>query len=48
MSNMGSAEMTQLLIDRIQHTKSNRDLIGVILKSKFAENLRSWQNSETE
>lgn len=45
MSNMGSAEMTQLLIDRIQHTNSNHDLINTILKSKFAENLRSWQNS---
>ncbi|HAI86678.1 MAG TPA: transcription termination factor Rho [Firmicutes bacterium] len=45
MSNMGSAEMTQLMIDRIQHTKSNRDLMGLILESKFAENLRSWQNS---
>ncbi|MBP7868704.1 MAG: transcription termination factor Rho [Firmicutes bacterium] len=45
MSNMGAAEMTQLLIDRIQHTNSNHDLINTILKSKFAENLRSWQNS---
>jgi len=45
MGNMGSAEMTQLLIDRIQHTNSNHDLINTILKSKFAENLRSWQNS---
>ncbi len=45
MTNMGPAEMTQLLIDRIQHTKSNRDLMGVVLKSQFAENLRSWQNS---
>ena len=45
MSNMGSAEMTQLLIDRIQHTKANRDLCSLILKSQFAENLRSWQNS---
>lgn len=45
MANMGSAEMTQLMIDRIQHTKSNRDLMGLILKSEFAEKLRSWQNS---
>ncbi len=45
MSNMGAAEMTQLLIDRIQHTKANRDLCSLILKSQFAENLRSWQNS---
>ena len=45
MGNMGSAEMTQLLIDRIQHTKANRDLCSLILKSQFAENLRSWQNS---
>jgi transcription termination factor Rho len=45
MGNMGSAEMTQLLIDRIQHTKSNGDLMSLILKSQFAENLRSWQNS---
>ncbi|MGI6131923.1 MAG: transcription termination factor Rho [Bacillota bacterium] len=45
MGNMGPAEMTQLLIDRIQRTKSNSDLMSVILKSQFAENLRSWQNS---
>ncbi|MCR4426405.1 MAG: transcription termination factor Rho [Firmicutes bacterium] len=45
MSNMGSAEMTQLLIDRIQHTKSNAELSGIILKSQFAENLRNWQAS---
>lgn len=45
MGNMGPAEMTQLLIDRIQHTKSNQELMSLILKSQFAENLRNWQSS---
>ncbi|MEA4883548.1 MAG: transcription termination factor Rho [Clostridia bacterium] len=45
MGNMGSAEMTQLLIDRIQHTKTNADLISIILKSEFAENVRNWRTS---
>ena len=45
MATTGSTEMTQLLIDRIQRTKSNEELINIVRKSQFAENVRNWHNS---
>ena len=47
IANMSSSDATQLLIDRIRATKSNKDLSSIILKSQFAENLRNWQNSNS-
>lgn len=40
LSNLGQAEMTDLLIDRITHTKTNKELCQLVLKSQFAENIR--------
>ena len=45
LANMSQADTTQFLIDRIKNTKSNKDLISIILKSQFAENLRHLDNS---
>jgi len=45
IASTGSAEMTQLLIDRIKQTQSNEELINIIRKSQFAENVRNWHNS---
>ncbi len=47
IANMSSSDATQLLIDRIRATKSNKELNSIILKSQFAENLRNWQNSNS-
>jgi transcription termination factor Rho len=41
LSNLGPAETMELVLDRLTHTKSNEDLMDLILKSSFAENFRS-------
>ncbi|NLY29866.1 MAG: transcription termination factor Rho [Firmicutes bacterium] len=40
-SSVGTAETTDILIDRIMHTKSNAELIDLVINSTFAENVRS-------
>ncbi|WP_324669503.1 transcription termination factor Rho [Geochorda subterranea] len=41
LSSLGTAETTDLLIDRLLHTKSNQEFCDLILKSTFAENVRA-------
>ena len=41
LSSLGTAETTDLLIDRLLHTKSNAEFCDLILKSAFAENVRA-------
>ncbi len=40
-SSLGTAETTDILIDRILHTKSNAELVDLVINSTFAENVRS-------
>lgn len=41
LASMGVAETTELVLDRIKHSRSNRDLINLINKSTFADNVRA-------
>lgn len=41
LSSLGTAETTDLLIDRLMNTKSNDELIDIVINSAFAENVRS-------
>ena len=41
LSSLGTAETTDLLIDRLTATKSNEELVDLVLNSTFAENVRS-------
>lgn len=41
LGNLGPAETTELLIDRLSHTKNNAEFCQLILKSQFAENVRA-------
>ncbi|MBE3599235.1 MAG: transcription termination factor Rho [Limnochordaceae bacterium] len=41
LSSLGTAETTDLLIDRLLHTKSNQEFCDLIIKSAFAENVRA-------
>jgi len=41
MSSLGTAETTDLLIERLTNTKSNDEFTELIIHSKFAENTRS-------
>jgi len=41
LSSLGPAETMELLIDRLAHTETNKDLQGLILNSSFAENVLS-------
>lgn len=41
LASLGTAETTDLLIDRLTHTKSNAEFMDVVLKSPLAENLRA-------
>lgn len=41
LSSLGTAETTDLLIDRLLHTKSNQEFCDVIVKSALAENVRA-------
>ena len=40
LGSMGTAETTDLLIDRLTHTKTNEEFMQLILSSPFADNLR--------
>ena len=44
-ANMQSDQFTEFVIDRVGQTKTNDELIGTMLKSQFAENLRNSQMS---
>jgi len=48
LSNLGAAETTELLLERLSHTKSNEELRGLILNSTFAENVLKKRNQEEE
>ena len=41
MSSMGTAETTDLLIERLTNTKSNDEFTELVVNSSFADNLRS-------
>src|SRR5690554_1060640 len=41
LANLGTAETTDLIIDRLTHTKNNREFIDMIIHSQFAENVRA-------
>ncbi|NPV79370.1 MAG: transcription termination factor Rho [Firmicutes bacterium] len=41
LASLGVAEMTELILDRLQHTKNNEEFRKLILKSQFAENVRA-------
>ncbi|NLC45916.1 MAG: transcription termination factor Rho, partial [Firmicutes bacterium] len=40
-SSLGVQETTELLIDRLKNTSSNQELVELITKSQYAENMRS-------
>ncbi len=40
LSNLGAAEATELLVDRMTSTRSNQELKEMVLNSSFAENVR--------
>lgn len=46
LSTLGPAETTELLLERLSHTKSNEELRGLILNSTFAENVLKKRNQE--
>ena len=41
LASMGVAETTELVLDRLKHSRTNRDLINLINKSTFADNVRA-------
>ncbi|MBE3583126.1 MAG: transcription termination factor Rho [Limnochordaceae bacterium] len=41
LSSLGTAETTDLLIDRLTHTRSNEEFADLIVHSTFAENVRA-------
>lgn len=41
MSQLGTAETLELLLERINHTKTNLELTDLVVKSTFAENVRN-------
>ena len=41
LNSMGTAETTDLLIERLTNTKSNDEFIELVVNSSFAENIRS-------
>ncbi len=41
LSSMGTAEITDLIIERLTNTKSNAELVDLVIHSSFAENIRS-------
>lgn len=46
LSSLGPAETTELLLERLSHTKSNDELRELILTSSFAENVLKKRNME--
>lgn len=41
MGNLGTAEMTELMLERLHHTKNNEEFRQLVVKSSFAENVRA-------
>lgn len=41
LASLGVAETTELVLDRLKHSRTNKDLINMIVKSSFADNLRA-------
>jgi transcription termination factor Rho len=41
LASLGTAETTDLLIDRLTHTKSNAEFMKIVLESPLAESVRS-------
>lgn len=46
LSSLGPAETTELLLERLSHTKSNDELRELIMTSTFAENVLKKRNQE--
>ncbi|MGE5576888.1 MAG: transcription termination factor Rho [Syntrophothermus sp.] len=44
LASMGVQETTELLLERLTNTKSNKELANLVIKSKFAENVRSKED----
>lgn len=47
LASMGVAETTELLLDRLKHSRTNRDLVNLIIKSTFADNVRAQSNDKS-
>ena len=47
LSSLGPVETMELLLDRLSHTKTNKELQGLILNSSFAENVLSKRLKES-
>ncbi|MBO8125772.1 MAG: transcription termination factor Rho [Firmicutes bacterium] len=45
LASLGVAETTELLLDRLKHSRSNKDLVNLIIKSSFADNVRAQSNN---
>ena len=45
LSSLGPAETMELLLDRLSHTKTNLELMDLILKSPYAENCRNQRKN---
>ncbi len=41
MGNLGAAEMTELMLERLHHTRNNEEFRQLVVKSSFAENVRA-------
>ncbi len=41
MGSLGTAEMTELMLERLHHTKNNEEFRQLVVKSSFAENVRA-------
>ncbi len=48
LASLGVAETTELLLDRLKHSRTNKDLINMIVKSSFADNLRAANEKNWE
>ena len=48
LSALGPAETMELLLDRLNHTKTNEELLDLVLKSSFAENFRNQKKENNE
>jgi transcription termination factor Rho len=46
LGSLGPAETTELLLERLSHTKSNDELRELIMTSSFAENVLKKRNEE--
>ena len=46
LGSLGPAETTELLLERLNHTKSNDELRELIMTSSFAENVLKKRNQE--